>query len=310
MEACDLRLKVCSFRKTEDGKRRTWFWTLIPLAEVSSLLIFVWFSIHGYLWDKVAFLTGSRGKSLVSASIHISSGTLWDGPRGSTHLIQTEKPQVPKHVQRTDSGSGGDLSSHLQADLHYLQWVGKDDLGASSLQAREERRAISTTEPDGSVNENNPAKPPFLPSSLLPFHRGMRVLHSGWCWRAPKVCLRSVHGWAYFYLKCQDCFSDRSFQDHPKHIQNNKTNKPNVENKSEARCGWQWGAPTRSGTRRGGDWYLLRPGAKLQICIVPVHPTNLTEVPSARGSQFCPVHILKYMSWSPTPDSLTQKKGV
>lgn len=55
----------------------------------------------------------------------------------STHLVQPKKSQVLKHVQSADPGSCGDLSGYLQADLHDLQRVGKDDLGASSLQARE-----------------------------------------------------------------------------------------------------------------------------------------------------------------------------
>lgn len=65
-----------------------------------------------------------------------------------THLIQTKKSQVPQHVQGADPGSCRDLSSYLQANLYYLQWVGKDDLRATSLRTKEERqKPISKSEP-------------------------------------------------------------------------------------------------------------------------------------------------------------------
>lgn len=80
------------------------------------------------------------GRSQVSTFFRVLLSTwqalYWDRPRESTHLIQTKKPQVPKYIQGTDPGSCGDLSSYLQANLYYLQWISKDDLRAASLQAR------------------------------------------------------------------------------------------------------------------------------------------------------------------------------
>lgn len=49
------------------------------------------------------------------------------------YLIKPEETEVTDHTERANARSGGDLSCHLQADLYNLQWVGKDDLRASSL---------------------------------------------------------------------------------------------------------------------------------------------------------------------------------
>lgn len=68
---------------------------------------------------------------------HIFSIQLGGQRKKWTHLVQPKKSQVLKHIQSTDSGSCGDLSGYLKANLHYLQRIGKDDLRASSLQARE-----------------------------------------------------------------------------------------------------------------------------------------------------------------------------
>lgn len=49
------------------------------------------------------------------------------------HLVQSEEAQVTHHVEGADPFRRGDLSCHLETDLHDLQWVGEDDLRASSL---------------------------------------------------------------------------------------------------------------------------------------------------------------------------------
>lgn len=51
-----------------------------------------------------------------------------------THLVKAKEAQVPDHGQGTDPAGRGDLSGHLETDLHYLQRVGEDHLGASGLQ--------------------------------------------------------------------------------------------------------------------------------------------------------------------------------
>lgn len=49
------------------------------------------------------------------------------------YLVEAEEAQVTNHAECADSRPGGDLACHLQANLHNLQRVGKDHLGASSL---------------------------------------------------------------------------------------------------------------------------------------------------------------------------------
>lgn len=49
------------------------------------------------------------------------------------YLVKAEEAEVTDHTECADSWSGGDLTCHLQADLHYLQRVGKDHLRASGL---------------------------------------------------------------------------------------------------------------------------------------------------------------------------------
>ena len=88
-----------------------------------------------------------------------------------THLIQTKKSQIPEHIQGTDPGSCGDLSSYLQANLYYLQRVSKDDLSATSLQARQERqKQISKSELDRQCNQEKSGDAStlynFMPPSL------------------------------------------------------------------------------------------------------------------------------------------------
>lgn len=51
----------------------------------------------------------------------------------SAHLVESEESEISHHSESTDTGSGRDLTRHLQTDLHYLQRVGEDHLGASSL---------------------------------------------------------------------------------------------------------------------------------------------------------------------------------
>jgi hypothetical protein len=53
---------------------------------------------------------------------------------GFTHFVEAKEAQVPDHGQGTDPAGRGDLSGHLETDLDYLQRVGEDHLGSSSLQ--------------------------------------------------------------------------------------------------------------------------------------------------------------------------------
>lgn len=53
-----------------------------------------------------------------------------------THLVEAKEAQVSDHVEGADPGAGGDLSSHLQADLDDLQRVGENHLGSSGLEGR------------------------------------------------------------------------------------------------------------------------------------------------------------------------------
>lgn len=53
-----------------------------------------------------------------------------------TYLVEAEEAQVSDHVEGADPGAGGDLSSHLQADLDDLQRVGENHLGSSGLDGR------------------------------------------------------------------------------------------------------------------------------------------------------------------------------
>jgi len=67
----------------------------------------------------------------INRKIDCREGNVSEETRFGT-LIQTKKSQVPEYIQGTDPGSCGDLSSYLQANLYYLQWISKDDLRAAS----------------------------------------------------------------------------------------------------------------------------------------------------------------------------------
>lgn len=49
------------------------------------------------------------------------------------YLVQSEEAEVTDDAERTDPRPRGDLTCYLQANLHNLQRVGEDNLGASSL---------------------------------------------------------------------------------------------------------------------------------------------------------------------------------
>lgn len=66
----------------------------------------------------------------------VSPGTR-RSPSCGAHLVEAKEAQVTDHAESADSGPGGDLSCHLQADLHNLQGVGEDHLGASSLDSQQ-----------------------------------------------------------------------------------------------------------------------------------------------------------------------------
>lgn len=51
-----------------------------------------------------------------------------------TYLVEAKEAQLPHHIQGTDPGPCGDLSSHLQTDFNDLQRIGENHLGSSSLQ--------------------------------------------------------------------------------------------------------------------------------------------------------------------------------
>lgn len=55
------------------------------------------------------------------------------------YLVEAEEAQVTNHTECTDSGSSGDLTCDLQANLHNLQRVGKNDLRGSSLKERRQQ---------------------------------------------------------------------------------------------------------------------------------------------------------------------------
>lgn len=80
-----------------------------------------------------------KGKETRVRRERVSQGT--KRPPGA-HLVEAEEAQVTDHAESTDSGPGGDLSCHLQADLHNLQWVGEDHLRASSLDSQQEELVL------------------------------------------------------------------------------------------------------------------------------------------------------------------------
>lgn len=72
-----------------------------------------------------------------------------------TYLVEAKEAQLPHHIQGTDPGPCGDLSSHLQTDFNDLQRIGENHLGSSSLQepqgkgnmdGRQECRLLSSSE--------------------------------------------------------------------------------------------------------------------------------------------------------------------
>lgn len=60
------------------------------------------------------------------------------------YLVEAKEAQVTDHIERADPGSSCDLTCHLQADLDNLQGVGKDHLGAPSLEKHERVRTCKT----------------------------------------------------------------------------------------------------------------------------------------------------------------------
>lgn len=70
------------------------------------------------------------------------------------YLVEAKEAQLPHHIQGTDPGPRGDLSSHLQTDFHDLQRIGENHLGGSGLQ-----------ETRGSVNMDGRNKCRFLSSA-------------------------------------------------------------------------------------------------------------------------------------------------
>lgn len=48
-------------------------------------------------------------------------------------LVKSDEAEALHDGQGADSGPGGDLSCHLQTDLHDLQRVGEDHLGTAGL---------------------------------------------------------------------------------------------------------------------------------------------------------------------------------
>lgn len=75
-------------------------------------------TLHTQVRSPVESLQGGREGKII----------LW-----THYLIKPEESEVTDHTERADARASGDLSCHLQADLHNLQRVGKDDLRASSL---------------------------------------------------------------------------------------------------------------------------------------------------------------------------------
>lgn len=57
-----------------------------------------------------------------------------------TYLVEAKEAQLPHHIQGTDPGPRGDLSSHLQTDFHDLQRIGENHLGSSGLQETRGKR--------------------------------------------------------------------------------------------------------------------------------------------------------------------------
>lgn len=117
------------------------------------------------------------GRHLVSTFFHISGEyrqhSCWDKLRGRTHLIQTKESQVPQHTQSADPGSCSDLSRYLQANLHYLQRVGEDDLRAAGLRGREDRqKQISKSEPNWHCKEEKSRKASTLYHFMSPSSQG------------------------------------------------------------------------------------------------------------------------------------------
>lgn len=64
----------------------------------------------------------------------------------------------------------------------------------------------------------------------------------------PKLCLKPIYVWVCFYSKCQECFSDQSFQGQLSHIQNGKTNKLTWKTKVKPEVA-VWGSPVKERER-------------------------------------------------------------
>ncbi|TNN53154.1 hypothetical protein EYF80_036615 [Liparis tanakae] len=83
----------------------------------------------------------------VLASLLLAYGN-WEGAvgrKGGGRLLRGEikahreakEAQFSHNTQGFDPGADGDLSSHLQTDLNYLQRIGENHLGSSSLQKKQ-----------------------------------------------------------------------------------------------------------------------------------------------------------------------------
>lgn len=97
--------------------KMVWLCIPLPLTEVS------WFFLFVLIFYSRNYPAGQDCFSIYGEEVwfrHFFTflwSTLqplyWDNPRESTHLIQTKESQVPEHIQGTDPGSCGDLSSYL-----------------------------------------------------------------------------------------------------------------------------------------------------------------------------------------------------
>lgn len=68
--------------------------------------------------------------------------TCTSDPKSDSHLVESKEAEVPDDGEGADPRPRGDLSRNLQTDLYNLQRVGKDHLGATSLDEQKDKKKL------------------------------------------------------------------------------------------------------------------------------------------------------------------------
>lgn len=209
-------------------------YTPLPLIKVSWFFLFVWFCTRGTtLLDKIAFpLWGEK------PGFHILSRFYWVHDKLSAEITQGSLPTLyrPKSPRSRSTFTALTLGPvvispatcrrifTISSGLVKMTWE-----PPACRQGRRDRSRFLNQRPTGAlprkIQESLSTAP--LYSSLFIGEWEARALADarGDHRDGPKPSFKPIYVWVCFDLKCQEYFSNQSFQGQPSHIQNGKTNK-------------------------------------------------------------------------------------